>query len=125
MFGDSYGAQNPVDRAVEFLTNAYSGQTMQPEEWLTKETRNAPMFKGFGGLDALVKQSTARAQKFGGLKTVTVQDVKKEGDTYKAAIEITFMEDHKDPSNSAMATQEDMVWNIQIIKQGGRWKLRW
>ena len=121
----SYAADNPVDRAVEFLSNVYSGKTMLAEEWLTKEARNAPMFGAFGGLDALVNQSTEQAKKFGGLRTVTVKDVKREGNTYHVVIEITFMQDHRMPASAAMATQEDIVWNLEIRNQDGVWKLTW
>lgn len=125
MLCSSYAAVDPVERAVEFIRNVYSGQTMAAKEWLTEEARNAPMFGAFGGLDAMVKQSTEQAKKFGGLKAVTVRDVKQEGDTYNVVIVVTFVQDHRIPGGAAMAGQEDIVWDLQIRNQDGLWKLAW
>lgn len=121
----SYAAESPADRGVAFLTNVYSGQTMSTEEWLANEARIDAVFRAFGGLDALVKQSTELANKFGGLRAVTVRDVKRDGDTYHVVIEVTFMQNHRTPPSEAMATQEDIVWDLQIRNQDGVWKITW
>src|SRR5688572_23007035 len=62
----------PTARAVQFLTNVHTGKMMDADEWLTRKARSEPGFKAHGGLDTLVKQSTARAERHGGLKSVQV-----------------------------------------------------
>ena len=107
-------------RVVAFLTNAHTGKDMRAEDWLTKQTRSAEAFKAFGGLAALVRQSTARAERFGGLESVQVLDERKVGREYAVTAEVHFREDHRNPNNAAIAANEDMVWRFRIVDEGGK-----
>jgi len=112
-----------TERVVEFLTNVHTGKEMRADEWLTRQTRAAPAFEGFGGLDALVRQSTARAGRFGGLGSVQILDAKKVGQGYVVTAQVHFVEDYRKPDNSAVGANEDMVWRFRLINEGGRWML--
>jgi hypothetical protein len=113
------GARN---RVIQFLTNAHTGKMMKPEQWLTAEVRAAPSFNASGGLKALVEQSTERAKKYGGLASVTVREVKSQGQHCEVTAEVTFRRDHKEPGNPS-AANEDMIWPFIMIKQHGVWKI--
>ena len=120
----SLGAE-PVatEKAIQFLTNAYTGHAMKADEWLSKEARNAPKFKAFGGLSSLIKQSTARAREFDGLMSVTVLEVTQEGSAYVVKAEVKFIRDHRKVVSAAVAEREDIVWNFHVLKENGGWKL--
>ena len=110
-------------RAVQFLKNAHTGKSMSAKKWLIDEARRAPMFAGFGGLNALVTQSTARAKKYGGLRSITVRSTNRVGEACEVSAEVKFLKDHKDPTNPAVAANEDMVWTFQMSRQQGLWKI--
>jgi hypothetical protein len=112
-----------TDRVIQFLTNSYTGRSMQATEWLSQETRRAEKFNAFGGLNALVKQSTARAREFKGLKSVVILDVKQEGQVYIVKAEVKFFEDHRKPTSPAMAEREDIIWDIRVARENSKWKL--
>jgi len=112
-----------TERVVAFLTNAHTGKEMRAEDWLTKQTRSAPAFTGFGGLDAMVRQSTSRAGRFGGLESVQILDAKKVGQGYAVTAQVHFVEDHRKPDNPASGANEDMVWRFRLVYEGGRWML--
>lgn len=61
----AYAAETPVDLAVRFPTNFYTGVEVSPNEWLAESTRETHVFEKSGRLNALVKQSTARATHLG------------------------------------------------------------
>lgn len=113
----------PIKRVLQFLTNVHTGQTMKTDEWLVAKMQTAPMFVDFGGLDGMVKQSTVRADKYGGLDFVTVNNVKEFGATYLVTAEVKFKRDHRIPRTEAATTQEDMIWIIRVSKERGQWKL--
>src|SRR5262245_57952146 len=79
-----------ADRVILFLTNSYTGTQMEPRDWLTEKAASAELFAAFGGLDALVRQSTSGAQSYGGLKSVQILDVKQEGNAYVVIAEVHF-----------------------------------
>lgn len=110
-------------RVVRFLKDAHTGKSMSEEKWLTEEARRAPVFAGFGGLNALVKQSTARAKKYGGLGPITVRSTNRVGEACEVSAEVKFLTNHKDPTNPAVAANEDMVWTFQMSIQRGLWKI--
>ena len=112
-----------TDRVIAFLVNAHTGRQMSADEWLTKNTRSAKAFVGFGGLDGMVRQSTARAARFGGFGSVQILDSKKDGNAYVVTAEVRFKEDHRTPENPATGASEDMVWRFRVINEGGKWML--
>src|SRR5215471_2849886 len=82
-----------VDVAKAFVTNIHTGQSMRPEQWLTKESRTQEAFVAFGGLDAMVRQTTARADRFGGLKSVEVLRASSKGPALLVKIKVRFNRD--------------------------------
>jgi hypothetical protein len=117
------GASQPSERAIEFLTNVYTGKPMQEEDWLTKKARSASAFRAHGGLDVMTKQSTARANRYGGLKTVTVLSVKKTRDGYRVRAKVEFKESPANSKSAAVAAKEPMVWSLTEVKENGIWKI--
>ena len=112
-----------TERVIRFLTNVYTGYSMKADEWLSKETRNAPKFKAFGGLSSLVKQSTARAREFDGLKSVTVIEVMQEGPAYAVKASVAFIKDHRKIASGGVAEREEIVWDFRVSKEDGAWRL--
>jgi hypothetical protein len=110
-------------RAVQFLKNAHTGKAMIAKDWLTDDARQAPMFSGFGGVEALVKQSTSRAEKFGGLKTVSVKEARPLKPGCEVSAEVKFLKDHKDPANPAVVAGEEMIWTFRMVKKNGAWRI--
>ena len=113
----------PDKRAKEFLSNVYTGKQMDPEEWLSRETRTAPLFAAFGGLPRMVQQSTAWAESFGGLKSIDVREARVEGQHALVKVEVHFVRDHKTVDNKAVATNEDIVWDLRLIQEDGVWRV--
>jgi len=111
------------DRVVEFLTNAHTGKPMRADDWLTRKARSAEKFVAFGGLDALVRQSTERAARFGGLESVRVVNVKIEGPSRVVTAEVNFKRDHREPENPAKAASEDMIWQLRVLDEDGTLKV--
>lgn len=110
-------------RAAQFLTNAHTGKAMTAKDWLTDEARQAPMFAGFGGIESLVRQSTSRAGKFGGLKAVHILEARPLRQGCEVRAEVKFAKDHKDPANPAIAASEEMIWTFQMMKLNGTWRI--
>ena len=119
----AYADPIATDRVIQFLTYAHTGQSMRAAEWLGKDVRDAAKFKAFGGLDRLIKQSTARAHEYKGLKSVSILDVQQQGETYLVKAEVKFLEDHTKSKSPAVAEREEMIWNIRVAKENGKWKL--
>jgi hypothetical protein len=117
------GCKKASARAVQFLKNAHTGRTMIAKDWLTDEARLAPMFSGFGGVEALVRQSTSRAEKFGGLKTVSVVEARPLKLGCEVSAEVRFVKDHKDSANPAVAAGEEMIWTFHMIEKNGVWRI--
>ena len=119
----AYADPIATDRVIQFLTRAHTGEPMRAAEWLGKDVRDGDKFKAFGGLDRLIKQSTARAHEYKGLKSVSILDVKQQGESYLVKAEVTFIEDHRKSDSPAMAEREEMIWSIRVAKENGKWKL--
>jgi hypothetical protein len=110
-------------RAVKFLKNAHTGKAMIAKDWLTDEARQSPMFAGFGGIEALVRQSTSRAEKFGGLRAVSILEARPLKLGCEVSAEVKFVKDHRDPANPAVAVSEEMIWTFQMTEQNGTWRI--
>src|SRR6267378_1322946 len=80
--------QGPEERAKEFLSNVYTGKQMKAEEWLSREARAAPSFNAFGGLERMIQQSAARAERYGGLRSVEITEIKPEDQRHDAACDL-------------------------------------
>jgi len=111
------------DRAIQFLTNAHTGVSMEDSEWLSVATRTAPNFVGFGGLSALVNQSTAFAREFNGLKSVEILDVADQGNVQRIRAEVKFLDDKRRSASPAAAERKAMIWTFVATKEDGKWKL--
>lgn len=96
---------------------------MRAEDWLTMETRESEAFVGFGGIEALVRQSTARAERNGGFNSVRVISARKEGNTYLIEAEVQFNQDPRAADNQAAATSERMIWRVRLVYEDSAWKL--
>ena len=114
---------NAKKRVALFLKNAHTGKKMKAKDWLADDVSRAPMFAGFGGIDALVNQTTARTRKFGGLKSITVQNSVRSGEVCEVSAEVKFVKDPKESPGPAAADNEDMVWTFQLSRQHGVWKI--
>lgn len=112
-----------VDVAEEFLRGIHTGQQLRAEDWLTEETRSSDAFVAYGGLDALIRQGTARANRNGGLKAVRIIDSRSEGATYLVIAEVKFNHDPAKTDTPATATHERMIWEMRVIREKGTWKL--
>lgn len=118
----TYGDE-PVARAVQFLTNVHTGKMMKADEWLTRKARSEPAFNAHGGLDVMVKQSTARAERYGGLKTVEVLQATKTNEQADVKVRVLFNQYPSTSKDAPNAAKEEMVWDITALKEDGIWKL--
>lgn len=109
-----------TDRVIAFLTNAHTGVQMRPNDWLTEETSSAELFLVFGGLDALVRQSTESATRYGGLESVQILTAKEDGNAYLVIAEVHFKDDARRRNAPAKAVSEDMVWRFRVVNQNGK-----
>lgn len=111
LLGSSF--DNPIERAKEFILNAYLGEKMQSEEWLTKKARSSKLLDSFGGLDSFVKDCAAEAKRNQGIKAVNVIRVQEKENFYLIEIEVVF--NNLERSNGIDAwTKEDGKWKITI-----------
>jgi len=115
--------QGPEERAKEFLSNVYTGKQMKAEEWLSREARAAPLFNGFGGLERMIQQSAARAERYGGLRSVEITEIKPDDQRVSVKAEIRFAKDHKVPDAKAVAANEDIMWDLRLVREDGAWKI--
>ena len=115
----------PEERAKEFLSNVYTGRQMKPEEWLSRDARTAPLFNAFGGLERMVQQSTARAERFGGLKSVDIREVKPSASDQRTLVkaEVKFAQDHKLGGHKGGEANEDIIWDLWFVREDGAWKI--
>lgn len=109
--GLSACSNTPTHRAVEFTKNCYSGKSMRAEEWFTKEARASRLFNDFGGVDAMVKDSTAEATRNQGLQSIKVLNEKKQDAVVLIEVEVVF-------KNGTKSTGVDS-WVIE----DGNWKI--
>lgn len=110
----SCGSDPVIDRIVEFNTNIYSGKAMQEENWLTKEARSSELFVSFGGLEALTKNSSAEANKEGGLEFVKVNVLKRDENSLTAEVEVTFKSKKVSTSTEVWLSNVDGQWKMTI-----------
>ena len=113
----------PAVRAKEFLTSIHTGKNMDPEEWLTREARAAPMFNAFGGLSLMVKQTSAWATKYGGLKSVDIVGIRREADKAVITANIILKQEYKNPNSPVASEREDKVWEVHLLVEDGKWKI--
>lgn len=106
----------PAARALEFAKNIYTGESMQAEEWLTKDLRTSKAFSTFGGFDALVSDSVSEAKRNNGLQEIKIIKITKEAD--KAFVEVEVVFNNKESSNSINPwVLDDGKWKITIAKK--------
>jgi hypothetical protein len=98
-------------RAQEFYNNVYTGKAMQADEWLTKKAQLSPLFKSFGGLDAVVKNSTEEAMRNQGMKYIKLLNVKKKGIYHFVEFKIFF--------NNKQTSSGMDSW----VMENGKWKI--
>jgi hypothetical protein len=115
--------QGPAERAKEFLSNLYTGKQMKPEEWLSREAASASFFSAFGGLERMIQQSTARAERYGGLKSVDIKEVKPNDQRALVKAEVKFARNHKSSDNNAVGANEDIIWDLRFVQEDGVWKI--
>ena len=111
------------DRTIQFLANAYTGNPMKPGQWFTADALSSPNFKWFGGLNELVRQSTTQARNYGGLGSITVEKSELIAQSCKITAQIRFMRDHRDPARPPVAGNEDLIWDLFMVKQNGSWRI--
>jgi hypothetical protein len=116
-------APTPAERAKEFLSNLYTGKQMREEEWLSREAAAASLFKGFGGLERMVQQSTARAERYGGLRSVEVREAKSGDKNTTVTAEIKFVRNHKSEDEKPVPLNEDITWELRFVREDGVWKI--
>ena len=109
-----------TDRVIAFLTNAHTGVQMRANDWLTEKARSAELFVAFGGLDALVRQSTSTAERYGGFGSIQILDSKKEGRVYVLTAQVRFKDDDRRRKDPSKAVSEDMVWQFRVVNEGGK-----
>jgi hypothetical protein len=68
---------DPVDRIKKFNESIFTGEYLNPEEWMTQEALSSEIFGTFGGFDALVQQSTSQANNAGGFDKTVVKVIEK------------------------------------------------
>ena len=96
---------------------------MDPEEWLTRETRAAATFNAFGGLSVMVRQTSAWAMRYGGLKNVEIVAVKRETDKAVVTAKISLNQEYRNPSSPVASEREDKVWEVHLLVEDGKWKI--
>lgn len=101
----------------------YTGKQMKSEDWLSREAASASLFKAFGGLERMIQQSTARAERYGGLKSVDIKEVKADDRSAVVKGEVKFVKDHKAANEKAVAANEDIIWDLRFVREDGVWKL--
>ena len=97
---------------------------MSDSEWLSSEARGGGKIAAFGGLNKLVKQTTAFAKEFNGLKSVAVLDVVEVGNKQRIRAEVKFFDEARRKASPAAAEREDMIWTFLVTKEHGKWKLQ-
>jgi hypothetical protein len=117
------GKEGPEERAKEFLSNVYTGKQMKAEEWLSREARAAPLFNAFGGLERMIQQSAARAERYGGLRSVEITEIRPDDQRVSVKAQIRFARDHKAPDAKAVAANEDIIWDLRLVQEDGAWKI--
>lgn len=126
LFGISCGTTNgsqSVSRAAQFVKNVHTGKMMKADEWLTRKARSEPAFNAHGGLDAMVRQSTAQAERHGGLKTIEVLQATEISGQAIVKIRVLFNKNPIASTNAPNTIKEEMIWDITATKEDSVWKL--
>lgn len=113
----------PSDRVIQFLTNVHTNQKMNPDAWLSRKAKNGERFKAFGGLDAVVIQSSKLAHEYRGLRSIEIKHVSAENPGFVITAEVKFFDEDRRRASPAMAEREDMVWTFRVEKENRTWKL--
>lgn len=113
-----------TDRVIQFLTNAHTGVSMSAPDWIDQEMQSAPAFRGFGGIERLVEQSTRSAHEYGGLKTVRILKVVAKDGQILVRAEVAFFDDARRRKSPSNAERGNMIWNFQVKKFGPSWMLK-
>ena len=111
LFASQAFCQSIEDRVIEFVSNMYSGEYMNPEDWLTKKWIADKYFNDFGGLKALVESSFQDAKKAGGLASVKILNIKQVQNGFEVHTEVVFKNKEKRTDNMG-------YWELEA----GRWK---
>jgi len=115
-------SQLPTDRAVMFLTKIHTGERMDAKEWLLLPDRSGERFEAFGGLDAVVRQTTALAHRYGGVRSIAIRTVKKVQNGFVITADVLFLDEKRRQASPAMAEREKQ-WTLRVESQDGAWKL--
>lgn len=122
-YGSAWSADSPTDRVLQFITNAHTGVPMQASEWLSDETQSSKVFKGHGGIERVVQQTTALAHRFGGLRSVRVVKVTKKDTQALVEVEVTFFDEAGRRKSPSAAERDSMKWEVRTTKVGSKWVL--
>jgi hypothetical protein len=113
----------PTDRVLQFLTNIHTGKRMDAKAWLLKDARNGERFKAYGGLDAVVKQTTSLAHEYQGIRAIELKTVSPTETGFIITTEVRFLDDERRKKSPAIAERDDMIWRFRVEKESGIWKL--
>ena len=109
------------DRALLFVLNLHTGVTMRSHEWITPEMDKAPAFKAFGGLAAMVRDTTRFAHLYGGLASLHAEPVQVINGIHRVNIRVTFKDDERRRTSPSMGEREDIVARLTATQVRGVW----
>lgn len=117
-------ATEAEQRVVAFLKNAHTGKAMNEQEWLSRRMRSSAEYRDFGGMESLVRSSTQRAQRFGGLKEIRVLRSKTNAQgSVTVEVEMEFTRAPKDSSGGTSIDDEELKWFMTVVHEEGGLKL--
>jgi hypothetical protein len=123
---DAYASDaSPIqasDRALHFVLNMYSGIRMRSSEWLELDPASRAGLEAYGGLETMVRQSTAFAHAYGGVDMVRIESIQKLEPGFLIEVLVTFREDDRRRNNAAIAEREVITWRLQARQSGQRWR---
>jgi hypothetical protein len=109
------------DRVLQFVLNVHTGVAMKPKEWLSPEVRKAPMFVGFGGLPAMIRQTTANAHEYGGISGMHIKSVRVVGSAVEIVVKVRLRDEHLRKQRGEAADLEGSEWGVTARKYRGVW----
>ena len=110
------------DRALHFVLNLYTGASMRAQEWLVPESQASAGLKDYGGLAAVVRQSTAFAHQYGGVSSVRIESLSVTGDIHRVAVHVSFPDDARRRADPVTSEREDVVWRLAAKQLKGEWR---
>jgi hypothetical protein len=119
--GWAQAVSNASDRAILFLVSVHSGQHLKEKEWLSDDLRLSENFRGHGGLSRLTSQSTALAQKYGGIGQIQLLSSDCSGAKCKIRLQLKFRDEERRKASASPAEREDMVWEFSATKSKRNW----